>query len=189
MVDLDFSLPHFLSNLLWTPEAPAGSGALGAAQSTGDPTLPGTASMVESVQAASITTQSLGEMTLEVGLTLGILLLVIYAAYFLLRRFGRVPGSFKSGGKGGKEKSLTFISQMGISPKKSLLVVQFLNQKLLIGVTEQSMVLLAKEEARENDLENYRDYDRNAGLEKENEQKQSLDFKDHLDETNKDDSF
>lgn len=77
---------------------------------------------------------------------LGMLLLLlaaIWIALWLLKRYGRFsflprPGSMP-------KDALYMEAQLPLGPRKGLMVVRFLNKRLLIGVTDHQISLLAEE--------------------------------------------
>ncbi|MEW5774788.1 MAG: flagellar biosynthetic protein FliO [Thermodesulfobacteriota bacterium] len=74
-------------------------------------------------------------MTGGLVLVLGILLV----AYWLLKRYGPKTGlgMFKRGG-------LTVEGQLALGPRKSVVVVRFLNKVMVLGVTETQINLLTE---------------------------------------------
>lgn len=77
---------------------------------------------------------------------IGILLFILGALYmgvWTLKRFGKLRGA--GGGLG--RNGLSVEGQFHIGPKKSLVVVRFLNKRLLLGVTDQQINLLTEMEA------------------------------------------
>lgn len=99
---------------------------------------------------AAGTAASLGQSTFSWGgyvQAIGILCLLLAAFWFalwLLRRYGRFsflpkPGSLPRG-------ALVMEAQMPLGPRKGLMVVRFLNTRLLLGVTEHRISLLKEEE-------------------------------------------
>jgi flagellar protein FliO/FliZ len=74
------------------------------------------------------------------ALALLLLLGVIFVAFYLLRRFGPrlgLPMARKQG-------ALTFEGQLSLGPRKSVVLVRFLNKVMVLGVTEQSINLLTE---------------------------------------------
>ncbi|MDE5878695.1 MAG: flagellar biosynthetic protein FliO, partial [Desulfovibrio sp.] len=77
----------------------------------------------------------------------GILCLLLAGLWFVLwlvRRYGRFnflprPGALPRG-------ALVMEAQMPLGPRKGLMVVRFLNTRLLLGVTDQQICLLKEEE-------------------------------------------
>ncbi|MBO4300621.1 MAG: flagellar biosynthetic protein FliO, partial [Desulfovibrio sp.] len=77
-----------------------------------------------------------------------VLVALFCLALWLARRFGRFrflprPGSLP-------RDALLMEAQLPLGPRKGLMVVRFLNKRLLLGVTEQHISLLSEEQA-END--------------------------------------
>lgn len=79
---------------------------------------------------------------------LGILCLLLAALWFAvwcIRRYGKLnfiprPGSLP-------KDALIMEAQMPLGPKKGLMVVRFLNRRLLLGVTEHQISLITEENA------------------------------------------
>jgi flagellar protein FliO/FliZ len=80
---------------------------------------------------------------------LGVLFLILallWAAVWLARRYGRFnflprPGALP-------RDALVMEAQMPLGPRKGLMVVRFLNRRLLLGVTDRQITLLTEEKAR-----------------------------------------
>ena len=107
--------------------------------------------------AASAAT-SLGQSSFSWGgyvQALGILCLLLAGLWFVLwlvRRYGRFnflprPGALPRG-------ALVMEAQMPLGPRKGLMVVRFLNSRLLLGVTEQQICLLKEEELHDAPQDN-----------------------------------
>jgi len=73
--------------------------------------------------------------------SLALLLGVLYAGFWLLRRFG--PRAVFGGPRG---SALKLEGQLALGPRRSLVVVRFLNKRLVLGVTDQSITLLHEAE-------------------------------------------
>lgn len=72
-------------------------------------------------------------------------LALLWLAVWLVRRYGRFnflprPGALPRG-------ALAMEAQMPLGPRKGLMVVRFLNRRLLLGVTDQQITLLTEEDA------------------------------------------
>jgi len=82
----------------------------------------------------------LAAVALKMGLALLVLLAFIFAAFWLLKRYG---GKFGIGpaGRGGK---LRLVDHLPVGPRKSIVVVRFLNKDLVLGITEQSITFLTE---------------------------------------------
>ncbi len=85
--------------------------------------------------------------------TLLILLALLWGVVWLVRRYGRFnflpkPGAFPRDG-------LRLESQLPLGPRKGLMVVRFLNKRLLIGVTDHQITLLKEttDDEDENNME------------------------------------
>ena len=76
----------------------------------------------------------------KMGLTLCVLLAFIFAAFWLLRRYGARFGL----GPAGRGGALRLIDHLPIGPRKSIVVVRFLNKDLVLGITEQSITFLTE---------------------------------------------
>ncbi len=79
-------------------------------------------------------------VALKMGLTLAVLLGVIFAAFWLLKRYGPKIGL----GPGGRGGMLRLVDHLAVGPKKSVVVVRFLNKDLVLGVTDHSITRLAE---------------------------------------------
>ena len=79
-------------------------------------------------------------VALKMGLTLAVLLGVIFAAFWLLKRYGPKIGL----GPGGRGGLLRLVDHLAVGPKKSVVVVRFLNKDLVLGVTDHSITRLAE---------------------------------------------
>ncbi|KHK03004.1 flagellar biosynthetic protein FliO [Desulfovibrio sp. TomC] len=81
-------------------------------------------------------------VALKMGLTLLIILAFIFAAFWLLKRYGQKFGIGPKG-RGGK---LRLLDHLPVGPRKSIVVVRFLNKDLVLGITEQSITFLTETE-------------------------------------------
>ncbi|MDR1857809.1 MAG: flagellar biosynthetic protein FliO [Desulfovibrio sp.] len=75
--------------------------------------------------------------------TLFALVVVLCVAVWLIRRYGRFsflprPGALPKG-------SLVMEAQLPLGPRRGLMVVRFLNRRVLLGVTDQQISLLTEE--------------------------------------------
>ena len=80
-----------------------------------------------------------------------LLVALLWLAVWLARRFGKFnflprPGSLP-------RNALVMEAQLPLGPRKGLMVVRFLNRRLLLGVTDQQITLLTEEQA-EHEPEN-----------------------------------
>jgi flagellar protein FliO/FliZ len=76
---------------------------------------------------------------------LGVLVLTlgaVWAAVWFLRRSGRFAGMPRIGSL--PRDGLYLERQLGLGPRKGLIVVRFLNRRLLLGVTEHQITLLTE---------------------------------------------
>ncbi|WP_237559930.1 flagellar biosynthetic protein FliO [Desulfohalovibrio reitneri] len=71
-----------------------------------------------------------------------LLLAVLFAGFWLLRKFGHKAGLNLGGGSG--KGGLKLVAQMPLGPKRSVVVVRFLNREMVLGVTEHSINLLTE---------------------------------------------
>lgn len=76
-----------------------------------------------------------------------LLLAVLWIAVWLVRRYGKFnflprPGALPRG-------ALLMEAQLPLGPRKGLMVVRFLNRRLLLGVTDQHITLLTEEQAQD----------------------------------------
>lgn len=76
-----------------------------------------------------------------------LLLAALWCAVWLVRRYGKFnflprPGALP-------RDALVMEAQMPLGPKKGLMVVRFLNRRLLLGVTEHQISLLTEDTARD----------------------------------------
>ena len=85
-----------------------------------------------------------------------LLLAFLWFMLWLLRRYGRFnflprPGSLP-------RDALIMEAQMPLGPRKGLTVVRFMGKRLLLGVTEQNITLLASEDtvSHENESKSFR---------------------------------
>ena len=84
--------------------------------------------------------------SVHMALALLLILLLIFAAYWLLRRFGPKLGL----GPAGRGGMLRLMSHLSLGPRKSIIVVRFLNgenapKDLVLGVTDHSITLLTED--------------------------------------------
>ncbi len=96
------------------------------------------------VSSLGQTSFSWGGYMQAVGI-LFLLLAVLWLLVWLVRRYGRFnflprPGALPRG-------ALVMEAQMPLGPRKGLIVVRFLNRRLLLGVTDQQITLLTEEDA------------------------------------------
>lgn len=76
-------------------------------------------------------------------LIMGLLLLLLAGGAWLLRRSGRFAGV----PRGSLPKDGLFVEgQLKLAPRKGLVVVRFLNKRLVLGVTEQQICLITETE-------------------------------------------
>jgi flagellar protein FliO/FliZ len=79
-------------------------------------------------------------VALQMAGALLLILAVIFLAFWILRRFGPKFGL----GPGGRGGMLRLVSQLALGPRKSVMVVRFLNRDLVLGVTDQTITLLTE---------------------------------------------
>lgn len=75
-----------------------------------------------------------------------LLVALLWLVVWLVRRFGKFnflprPGALPKG-------ALVMEAQLPLGPRKGLMVVRFLNRRLLLGVTDQHITLLTEEQAQ-----------------------------------------
>ena len=107
--------------------------------------------------AASQSAYGLSSVAAQMALALLLLLGVIFVAFYLLRRFGPRLGLPMAR----RHTGLVFEGQLPLGPRKSVVLVRFLNKVMVLGVTEQSINLLT-----EIDDDHDRETDFAAALEK-----------------------
>ena len=90
--------------------------------------------------AAPASDMGLASAAIQMAGALLLILAVILVAFWMLRRFGPKFGL----GPGGRGGMLRLVSHLAIGPRKSVMVVQFLNKNLVLGVTDQSITLLTE---------------------------------------------
>jgi flagellar protein FliO/FliZ len=74
-----------------------------------------------------------------------VILALVFLVLHLLKRYGPRAGLRVGGGN-----ELKIISQIGLGPKKNLVVVRFLNKILVIGVTDTQINLVTEMTADEH---------------------------------------
>ena len=126
----------------------------GAAGSTVGSSVGGTVGSVAQGAATAVAepAAALGQSSFSWGSyiqAVGILFLlvaVLWLAVWLARRFGKFnfmprPGALP-------RDALVMEAQLPLGPRKGLMVVRFLNKRLLLGVTDQQITLLTEEQAK-----------------------------------------
>lgn len=136
------------------PSLPAGLESMAA--SAGTQILHGLQWAGQAADKAAVATQphasGLGQSSFSWGgymQAVGILFLllaVLWIAVWLVRRYGKFnflprPGALPRG-------ALLMEAQLPLGPRKGLMVVRFLNRRLLLGVTDQQITLLTEEQAQ-----------------------------------------
>lgn len=79
---------------------------------------------------------------LQVAGSMLLLLAVLVAALYLLKRFGPKAGLGVFG-----RGDITLEGQLPLGPRRSVVVVRYLNKRLVLGVTETSINLLTEMES------------------------------------------
>jgi flagellar protein FliO/FliZ len=74
-----------------------------------------------------------------------VILALVFVVLHLLKRYGPKAGLRVGGGS-----DLKIVGQIGLGPKKSLVVVRFLNKVLVIGVTDTQINLVTEMTADES---------------------------------------
>lgn len=92
------------------------------------------------LSTAATSDMGLASAAIQMTVALLLILVVILAAFWILRRFGPKFGL----GPGGRGGMLRLVSHLALGPRKSVMVVQFLNKNLVLGVTDQSITLLTE---------------------------------------------
>ena len=116
-----------------------------AAQSVGIATEQAAAWLAEPASTLGQSSFSWGSYIQAVGI-LFLLVAVLWLAVWLARRFGKFnflprPGALP-------RDALVMEAQLPLGPRKGLMVVRFLNRRLLLGVTDQQITLLTEEQAQ-----------------------------------------
>ncbi len=75
-----------------------------------------------------------GDYVGQLVFSLGVVLALIFAAAWLLKRFTQLPG--------GRQQHIQIISAMAVGRQEKLLLVQVGQQQMLIGVTSAKITLL-----------------------------------------------
>lgn len=88
-------------------------------------------------------------MAIQMAVVLLLLLGVILLAYYMLKKFGPKMGL----GLPGRTDKLAFMGQLSLGPKKSIVLVRFLNRTLVLGVTEQSINYLTEAKTDNEDAD------------------------------------
>lgn len=124
--------------------ARAAAGALAATLWSAAPALAQQAAE-EGVKTLPQTGGMTGQILYMAGM-LSLLIAVLLAGFWALRRFGRRAGLglFGSG-------QLKVEGAVGLGPKKSVVVVRFLNKRLVLGVTDASINLLTEMDTDDED--------------------------------------
>ncbi len=68
-----------------------------------------------------------------------VILALVLGLLYLLKRFGHKAGLSMAGGH-----DLKILGQLGLGPKRSLVVVRFLNKILVLGVTDTQINLVTE---------------------------------------------
>lgn len=151
------SLPHGLDGVVENAVDMARQGLGAAAQAAGrfadtlSDSLDGGLAGQAAAKAAEHST-GLGESSFSwsgYAQAVGILFLLVamlWLVVWLVRRFGKFnflprPGALPKG-------ALVMEAQLPLGPRKGLMVVRFLNRRLLLGVTDQHITLLTEEQAQ-----------------------------------------
>ena len=116
-----------------------------AAQSVGIATEQAAASLAKPASTLGQSSFSWSSYIQAVGI-LFLLVAVLWLAVWLARRFGKFnflprPGALP-------RDALVMEAQLPLGPRKGLMVVRFLNRRLLLGVTDQQITLLTEEQAQ-----------------------------------------
>ncbi len=93
---------------------------------------------------------SMGLVGMKTAAALFIILALIFLIFFLMRRYGH-----KAGLSFGQSGNLTHVANLSVGPKKSVVVVRFLNEYLVLGVSESQINFLTKIHADHEDDEKF----------------------------------
>ncbi|MCA1743195.1 MAG: flagellar biosynthetic protein FliO [Desulfonatronovibrio sp.] len=85
------------------------------------------------------TSMDIGMTGVKMASSLLILLGLIFLGFYLLKRFGHKAGLGMSA-----QGKLKIMGALSIGPKKSVIVVRFLNKDLVLGVTDSQVTLLTE---------------------------------------------
>ena len=101
--------------------------------------------MAEPASTLGQSSLSWGSYIQAVGI-LFLLVALLWLVVWVVRRFGKFnflprPGALPKG-------ALVMEAQLPLGPRKGLMVVRFLNRRLLLGVTDQHITLLTEEQAQ-----------------------------------------
>ena len=124
----------------------AGSSVRGAVGGTvGTAAQEAATAVAEPAAALGQSAFSWGSYIQAVGI-LFLLVALLWLAVWLARRFGKFnfmprPGALP-------RDALVMEAQLPLGPRKGLMVVRFLNKRLLLGVTDQQITLLTEEQAK-----------------------------------------
>lgn len=91
--------------------------------------------------------QDLGGAAMTMAGALFIILAVLLVAYWALKRYGPRAGLRFARG------DLRLEAQLPLGPKRSVVVVRFLNRRMVLGVTEQNITLLSEVKTGDDDEE------------------------------------
>lgn len=103
--------------------------------------LPATLLAAEDAAPVNVPQPELGAASLKIIGMLMLLIAILLGGFWLLRRYGP-KGGFGMMGRG----ELKLEGQLALGPKKSVVVVRFLNKHLVLGVTDTSINLLTETE-------------------------------------------
>ena len=133
-----------------TPSSVDGKAVLDALMASSNATAVQNGQAAQPAPTQALTTQPLDGKAADFGWgsyfqAVGVIFFLLAAlavGIFLLRRFGS-----RTGLPGFKRGNLQIDSQLSIGPKKSVVVVRFLNKRLVLGVTDTNINLLTEVEA------------------------------------------
>jgi flagellar protein FliO/FliZ len=101
--------------------------------------------------AEAVSSSSALGPAVQMALAMLVILGVILLAFWMLKRYGP-----RLGLRGpNKPYNLRFEGQLALGPKKSVMVVRFLNKLLVLGVTEHSINLLTEVDQTHDDQEDF----------------------------------
>ncbi|MFP4167238.1 MAG: flagellar biosynthetic protein FliO [Desulfonatronovibrionaceae bacterium] len=93
---------------------------------------------------------SIGLAGMKTASALFLILAGIFLIFFLLRRYGH-----KAGLSFGQSGVLTHVANLSLGTRKSIVVVRFLNEYLVLGISESRINLLTKIHADHEDEQEF----------------------------------
>ncbi|MFP4324390.1 MAG: flagellar biosynthetic protein FliO [Desulfonatronovibrio sp.] len=93
---------------------------------------------------------SMGLAGVKMASALFILLGLLFLGFYLLKRYGH-----KAGFGPGANNRLKLMGMLNIGPKKSIVVVRFLNKDLVLGVTDSQINLLTETQVNDQNEQEF----------------------------------